>query len=200
MAAKKKPKRAKKGKKATKRKPVARKKVAKKKIAKKAKKKVAKKVKKKFKAKKKAAKKVKKKGRAKKKVAKKVAKKKVVRRATAPAKKRIVRATPVRAPVKSVAPAAAPAAPLVSPNEERVGVVAHYYSHLGVAVVELHAGVLREGDTVHIKGHTSDFTQKVDSIEIEHMHVSEARAGQSFGLKVKEHAREHDVVYRMKTP
>ena len=96
--------------------------------------------------------------------------------------------------------ATAPAAPLVSPNEERVGVVAHYYSHLGVAVVELHAGVLREGDTVHIKGHTSDFTQKVDSIEIEHMHVSEARAGQSFGLKVKEHAREHDVVYRVKTP
>ncbi|MCZ6576005.1 MAG: hypothetical protein ACE10E_03565 [Acidiferrobacterales bacterium] len=170
MAAKKKPKRAKKGKKATKRKPVARKKVAKKKVAKKAKKKVAKKVKKKIKAKKKVAKKVKKK------VAKKVAKKKVVRRATAPA------------------------APLVSPNEERVGVVAHYYSHLGVAVVELHAGVLREGDTVHIKGHTSDFTQKVDSIEIEHMHVSEARAGQSFGLKVKEHAREHDVVYRVKTP
>ncbi len=186
MAAKKKPKRAKKGKKATKRKPVARKKVAKKKVARKAKKKVAKKVKKKVKAKKKAA--------------KKVAKKKVVRRATAPAKKRTVRATPVRARVKPVAPAAAPAAPLVSPNEERVGVVAHYYSHLGVAVVELHAGVLREGDTVHIKGHTSDFTQKVDSIEIEHMHVSEARAGQSFGLKVKEHAREHDVVYRVQMP
>ncbi len=188
MAAKKKPKRAKKGKKATKRKPVARKKVAKKKVAKKAKKKVAKKVKKKIKAKKKVAKKVKKKVAkkvAKKKVAKKVAKKKVAKKV---AKKKVVRR------------ATAPAAPLESPNEERVGVVAHYYSHLGVAVVELHAGVLREGDTVHIKGHTSDFTQKVDSIEIEHMHVSEARAGQSFGLKVKEHAREHDVVYRVKTP
>jgi putative protease len=186
MAVKKKTKRAKKGKKATKRKLVARKKVAKKKMAKKAKKRVAKKVKKKV--------------RAKKKVAKKVAKKKVARRATAPAKKRIVRATPVRAPVKPVAPAAEPAAPLVSPNEERVGVVTHYYTHLGVAVVELQVGVLREGNTVHIKGHTSDFTQKVDSIEMEHMHVSEARAGQSFGLKVKEHAREHDVVYRVKTP
>ena len=197
MAAKKKPKRAKKGKKATKRKPVARKKVAKKKVAKKAKKKVAKKVKKKIKAKKKVAKKVKKKVAkkvAKKKVAKKVDKKKVAKKV---AKKKVAKKV---AKKKVVRRATAPAAPLVSPNEERVGVVAHYYSHLGVAVVELHAGVLREADTVHIKGHTSDFTQKVDSIEIEHMHVSEARAGQSFGLKVKEHAREHDVVYRVKTP
>ncbi|MFQ5757100.1 MAG: hypothetical protein ACE5H7_13560 [Acidiferrobacterales bacterium] len=197
MAAKKKAKRAKKGKKATKRKPVARKKVAKMKVAKKAKKKVAKKVRKKVKAKKKLAKKVKKKVRAKKKVTKKIAKKKVARRVAAPAKQRVVTATPVRAPVT---PVAAPAAPQVSPNEERVGVVTHYFTHLGVAVVKLETGILREGDTVHIKGHTSDFIQRVGSMEVEHIHVSETRAGQSFGLKVREHAREHDVVYRVRIP
>lgn len=200
MAARKKGKRVKKGKKATKRKPVARRKVTKKKVAKKAKKKVAKKVKKKTRAKKKVAKKVKKKARAKKKVAKKVAKKKVTRRTKAPAKKKVVKTAPARAPVTPVAPAVKPAVPQPLPSEERVGVVTHYYTHLSVAVVELDAGVLREGDTVHIKGHTSDFTQKVESMEIDYVHVSETRTGQSFGLKVKEHAREHDVVYRVETP
>ncbi|MFQ5544566.1 MAG: hypothetical protein ACE5FE_01185 [Acidiferrobacterales bacterium] len=95
----------------------------------------------------------------------------------------------------TAAPAAAPV-----PDEERIGVVTHYYTHLSVAVVHLDAGALRVGDAIHIKGHTSDFTQTVDSMEIDHVHVSETRAGQSFGLKVVEHAREHDGVYRVRTP
>ena len=92
------------------------------------------------------------------------------------------------------------AAPAAAPDEARVGVVTHYYTHLSVAVVHLDAGALRVGDTIHIKGHTSDFTQTVESLEIDHVHVSEARAGQAFGLKVAEHAREHDGVYRVRTP
>ena len=79
-------------------------------------------------------------------------------------------------------------------------VVTHYYTHLAVAVVELDPGAtLHEGELIHIKGHTSDFTQRVESMEIDHVHVNEARVGQSFGLKVREHAREHDVVYRVKS-
>lgn len=215
MAARKKSKRSKKGKKAKKRKPVARKKRkvakkrkvtrkakkktrAKKKTAKRrAKKKVARKSKKtaKKRAKKKVAKKAKKKTSAKKKVAKKAkkkakAKKKVVKRKVTPPSK-----APVEKPVVTVVPAVAPV-----PDEERIGVVTHYYTHLSVAVVQLDAGTLRVGDTIHIKGHTSDFTQKVESMEIEHVHVSEARPGQSFGLKVVEHAREHDGVYRVRVP
>ncbi len=135
---------------------------------------------------------------AKKKVTKK--KKQVTRRAKAPAKKKAVRPAPARAVLKRVMPVIKPAAPVPSPGEERVGVVTHYYTHLGVAIVQLERGILREGDTVHIKGHTSDFTQKVGSMEIEHLHVREARPGQSFGLKVKEHAREHDLVYKGKIP
>jgi putative protease len=75
--------------------------------------------------------------------------------------------------------------------------VIHYYSHLAVAVVRLEAGSLRVGDTIHIAGHTSDFRQKVDSLQIEHQAVSEVSAGQEFGLKVNEHAREHDIVYKV---
>ena len=64
--------------------------------------------------------------------------------------------------------------------------------------MQLETGNVRAGDVVHIKGHTSDFTQRVESMEIDHVHVSEVRPGQSFGLRVKEHAREHDVVYKAK--
>jgi putative protease len=91
-----------------------------------------------------------------------------------------------------------PAAPVAPPGMERIGVVTHYYNHLSVAILKLEKGILRVGDQIHIKGHTSDFAQPVDSLEIDHVHVNEARPGQSFGLRVREHAREHDVVYKAK--
>ena len=91
-----------------------------------------------------------------------------------------------------------PAAPVAPPGTERIGIVTHYYSHLSVAIVQLESGSLRVGDFIHVKGHTSDFAQPVDSMEIDHVHVNEARAGQSFGLRVKDHAREHDIVYKAK--
>lgn len=157
-----------------------------------------------------AKKKVKKKSRAKAKPAKRTAKKSAARK-KAP-KKRVApkrpaakkktaprKAAPARAKaaLKLVKPVA-PAAPL--PGEERVGVVTHYFNHLSVAIVKMEAGMLREGDTVHIKGHTSDFRQPVQSMEVEHVHVPEVWPGQSFGLKVIEHAREHDVVYKVTNP
>jgi len=114
---------------------------------------------------------------------------------TAARPKRKVAAKPKAAP-KAKPGAAAPSAALA--NEERIGVVTHYFNHLEVAIIQLESGVLREGETVHIKGHTSDFMQPVGSMEVNHVHVNMARAGESFGLKVKEHAREHDVVYRLK--
>lgn len=82
------------------------------------------------------------------------------------------------------------------PEEKEIGEVTHYFSKIGVAVVKLKDS-LRQGETIHIKGHTSDFTQTVDSMEIEHKKVQLAKKGQSIGLKVKEHAREGDVVYRV---
>jgi translation elongation factor EF-Tu-like GTPase len=91
-----------------------------------------------------------------------------------------------------------PAAPAAPPGMERIGVVTHYYNHLSVAILKLEKGILRVGDHIHIQGHTSDFAQPVDSMEIDHVHVNEAGPGQSFGLRVREHAREHDVVYKAK--
>jgi putative protease len=81
------------------------------------------------------------------------------------------------------------------PHEQAVGVVTHYYSHLGVAVIQVNTGLIKTGDRIRIKGHTTDFTQAVGSMEYEHQHVEDATAGQSVGVKVFDHAREHDIVY-----
>jgi translation elongation factor EF-1alpha len=83
-------------------------------------------------------------------------------------------------------------------NEEALGTITHYYSHLGVVVVQLNKGTLKTGDMIHVKGHSTDFIQKVESMEFEHQHVDQASAGQSVGLKVVDHAREHDIVYLVK--
>lgn len=96
-------------------------------------------------------------------------------------------------------PAPMPAAPVAPPGMERVGRVTHYYNHLGVAIVQLDAGGMRVGEIIHIRGHTSDFSQPVESMEVDHAHVNEAWRGQSFGLHVREHAREHDVAYKAKS-
>jgi len=96
-------------------------------------------------------------------------------------------------------PAASAPAPARGPmaGEVRVGVVTHYFGHLSVAAVRLESGSLRVGDTIRILGHTSDFRQRVDSMQVEHQSVSEASAGQEIGMRVTEHAREHDVVYKV---
>ena len=82
-----------------------------------------------------------------------------------------------------------------APGKE-VGKVTHYYTKLGVAVIEL-SDTLKVGDKIRIKGATSDFEQPVDSMQIEHEKIEEAKAGQSIGMKVKEHVRQHDVVYKV---
>lgn len=97
------------------------------------------------------------------------------------------------APVVTAPPAPAAAPPAGDP----IGVVTHYFNHLSVAIIALDGGSVRVGELVRIKGHTSDFTQRVDSMEIDHAPVTEAHPGQSFGLRVKDHAREHDAVYKV---
>lgn len=93
-------------------------------------------------------------------------------------------------------PSATAPAPAAAPAEQSIGVVTHYYSHLSVAVVQLNEGPLRVGDPIHIKGHTTDLRQSVESMELDHQSLQEASAGQIFGLKVRDHVREHDQIYR----
>ena len=78
----------------------------------------------------------------------------------------------------------------------QVGQVTHYFDHINVAVLAL-TEPLRVGDTVHILGHSTDFKQKVTSLQIEHQPVEEAKPGDDVALKVVEPVREHDVVYRV---
>jgi translation initiation factor IF-2 len=79
--------------------------------------------------------------------------------------------------------------------EEEVGRITHYFSKIGVAVVELTKGSLKVGDTIHIKGHTTDLYQKVESMQVEHNNVLLAKKGESFGLRVESQVREHDLVF-----
>jgi len=81
--------------------------------------------------------------------------------------------------------------------EVELGTVTHYFGKIGVAAIEITQDSLTVGDTIHIKGHTSDFTQKVDSMQIDGQSVEEATVGQSVGIKVAEHAREHDAVFKV---
>jgi len=81
-------------------------------------------------------------------------------------------------------------------EEKQIGKVTHYFTKLGVAIIELD-DALSLGDEIHIKGHTSDFTQKVESMQIEHQNIQTAKKGDVVGVKVKEHAREDDIVYKI---
>ena len=127
---------------------------------------------------------------------KKPAARKPAARAAAP--KPAARPAPAPRPAPAApAPVAVPARPAPLPGEEPIGVVTHYYGHLSVAAVRLDTGTLSVGDTVRIIGHTTDFRQKVESLQIEHQSVTEVGRRQEFGMKVKEHVREHDVVYKV---
>ncbi len=83
------------------------------------------------------------------------------------------------------------------PEEEKlIGKVTHYYSNLGVAIIELD-DELKAGDKIKIKGGTADFEQEVDSMEVEHEKVKEAKKGDVIGLKVGEKVREGNLVYKI---
>lgn len=133
-------------------------------------------------------------------VRKKVAKKAPLRPAS---RKKARPAKPKPRPIsgrtpETVVPPSRPAKPASS--EQRIGVVTHYYSHLSVALMQLEPGAtLRVGEVIHVWGHTTDFTQKVESLEVDHAPVAEVGAKDDFGLKVIQHAREHDVVFKVQS-
>lgn len=81
-------------------------------------------------------------------------------------------------------------------QEIQIGKVTHYFGHLGVTAIDL-TGELKVGDTVHVKGHTSDFTQKIEAMQIEHLTVTSAKPGDKIGIKTKDHTREHDIIYKV---
>ena len=82
-------------------------------------------------------------------------------------------------------------------EEVKVGVVTHFFGKVSAGIINLSDGDLKVGDNIHIKGHTTDFNQTVESMQIEHKPVNEAKKGAQAAIIVKEHVREHDVVYKV---
>lgn len=80
--------------------------------------------------------------------------------------------------------------------EKLVGTVTHFYSHLSVAAIQVRER-LAVGDRIHIKGHTTDLVQTVESMEIEHQKVQEALPGQDAAITVADHVREHDQIFQV---
>ncbi len=80
-------------------------------------------------------------------------------------------------------------------TETKIGTVTHYYTHLHVATVAIADGELHTGDTIHIKGHTSDFIQTIASMELEHESADVAMPGDNVGIAMDEYTRERDSVY-----
>ena len=114
---------------------------------------------------------------------KKAAVKASTRRKTTTARKTrtVSKRTRKKAPLRGASPKKAmpPVRPTPTPpaepaaSEERIGVVTHYYSHLSVAAIQLERGTLRVGDVIHICGHTTDFRQKVEFLEVDHTPTTE---------------------------
>jgi translation elongation factor EF-1alpha len=77
--------------------------------------------------------------------------------------------------------------------------VTHYFGHVSVAIIKLQSGTLRVGDVIHIRGHTTDFEQRVESLEVDHAPATEVGPKDDFGLKVIAHVREHDVVFKVRS-
>ena len=75
-----------------------------------------------------------------------------------------------------------------------IGKITHYYSNIGVGIIEL-SDSLKVGDKIRIKGHTTDIEETVDSMQIDHKDVEEAKKGDVIGIKVPDHVRETDQVY-----
>jgi len=82
------------------------------------------------------------------------------------------------------------------PEEKEIGKITHYYSNISVGIITL-SDSLKVGETIHIKGHSEDFTQTVDSMQIEHKEAPEAGAGDMIGIKVIQKTHPGDKVFKV---
>jgi translation elongation factor EF-1alpha len=80
-------------------------------------------------------------------------------------------------------------------EEVAIGIVEKYFGKIGVAAIRITNGEMKVGDKIHIKGHSTDFEQTVDSMQVEHTSVQKAGPGTDVGIKVKEKVHEKDTVF-----
>ena len=125
-----------------------------------------------------------------------VKKKKAVQKATKAksAVKKAVKRPKAKKPVKKAGKKVVKAAEL---SLEKIGEVTHYFPHVNAAAVKLMKSGLKVGDEIYLKGHTTDFKEKVESIQLDHATIPEGKKGQEIGLLVKSRVRIGDSVYRI---
>lgn len=82
-------------------------------------------------------------------------------------------------------------------EKERIGHVIDYFAKIGVAAIDIDLGGIRIGDTLHFSGHTTDFSQEIESMQVDNEPVDSASAGDSVGIKVNERVRDGDEVYKV---
>lgn len=80
--------------------------------------------------------------------------------------------------------------------EVEIGMVSDFFAHPVVAGIEL-SGKIKLGDKIHIKGHTTDLELTINSMQIDRVDVTEAKTGDSIGIKVAERVRRGDKVYKV---
>jgi len=80
---------------------------------------------------------------------------------------------------------------------EPIGEVTHFFPHVKAGVIKLKRDTLSVGDTIYIKGHTTDFEQKIKSMQVNHAPLEKASKGQEIGMKVKSKVRHGDKVYKL---
>jgi hypothetical protein len=83
-------------------------------------------------------------------------------------------------------------------EEVAIGSIEKYFGKIGVAAIKITSGELKVGDKIHIKGHSTDFEQTVDSMQVEHLTVETAGPGTDVGIRVKEKVHEKDTVFVVK--
>ncbi len=123
-------------------------------------------------------------------------KKKKVKKLVKKPVKKVKKKTAVKKPLAKTKKKKATSIPAGASLEE-VGIITHYFPKVDAAVVKLTKAGLSIGDKIVIKGHTSDFKEKVDSIQLDHEPIQNAEKDMEIGLKVKSKVREHDVVYKI---
>ena len=122
---------------------------------------------------------------------KKLAKKTKARKKKAPSARRTRRVVKKRVASRVTRPKTK------KPILDQIGKVTHYFPKVKAGVVKVTKGVLTLGDTIHIKGHTTDFKQRVASLQLDHQPIEKAQTGQEVGLLVKSRVRQHDLVYKV---
>ena len=80
-------------------------------------------------------------------------------------------------------------------KENYIGKVSNYFSNISVAAFEIESGKLKVGDSVHIKGNTTDFTDSVESIQMEHQVIWTSKNGDDIGIKVSQNVRSGDKIF-----